>query len=81
MSGKPVITFRGSFAPLMSAIKIGPDVTRLTIDVPKSEQLNAIGLNDQTDARADQELAQRDGGLSWPLRAKHARLRGTAIVR
>lgn len=38
------ITFRGSFAPIMSAIKIGPEITRLTIDVPKSEQFNAVGL-------------------------------------
>jgi hypothetical protein len=41
---KTPIKFRGSFAPIMSAIKIGPEITRLTIDVPKSEQLNAVGL-------------------------------------
>ena len=44
MSNKARIIFHGSFAPIMSAIRIGPEITRLTVDVPQSEQLNAVGL-------------------------------------
>ena len=44
MSKELEITFRACFAQKMNAIQIGPDNTRLTIDIPASEQLNAIGL-------------------------------------
>lgn len=44
MSEEREIKFLGSFAQIMSAIRIGPEITRLTIDVPEMEQHNAIGL-------------------------------------
>lgn len=39
-----MIEFRCSIAPLQSAIKIGADTMRLTLEIPLSEIENAIGM-------------------------------------
>lgn len=44
MSAKQEIKFRGSLSPIMSAIKIGSDLMRISIDVPRSDLQKAIGL-------------------------------------
>lgn len=40
----PTLTFRGSIASLTGAIKIGPEVMRITLEVPSSEIENAIAV-------------------------------------
>jgi hypothetical protein len=46
---KKSITFRGQISPIMSAIRMGGDVMRISFDVPLTERENAIGLLALTD--------------------------------
>jgi hypothetical protein len=48
MSKKKII-FRGQISPIMSAIRMGGDVMRISFDVPLMERINAIGLLALTD--------------------------------
>ena len=43
-NGMDSATFRASFPPIQSAIKIGPEGMRLQLDVPESEMGEAIKL-------------------------------------
>jgi len=43
------IIFRGQISPIMSAIRMGSDITRISIDIPLTERINAIGLLALTD--------------------------------
>jgi hypothetical protein len=43
------IIFRGQISPIMSAIRMGGDVMRISFDVPLMERINAIGLLALTD--------------------------------
>lgn len=45
MSTHDKIEFRGSFSPIMTAIRTGPELMRLSIDVPLSERENAMALH------------------------------------
>lgn len=45
MSTHNKIEFRGSFSQIMAAIRTGPELMRLSIDVPLSERQNAMGLH------------------------------------
>ena len=41
---KPVVTFRAAFPAIQSAIKIGSDGMRITLDVPESDLEDAVAL-------------------------------------
>ena len=43
------ITFRCQLSPIMSAIRMGGDVMRVSLDIPMTERENAIGLLALTD--------------------------------
>lgn len=45
MSTQNKIEFRGSFSQIMAAIRTGPELMRLSIDIPLSERKNAMGLH------------------------------------
>jgi len=41
---KPVVSFRAAFPAIQSAIKIGSDGMRITLDVPESDLEDAVAL-------------------------------------
>ena len=63
------LKFRGQLSPIMSAIRMGGDVMRISIDVPMTERENAIGLLALTDQALVFEVAV-DGSPATPEKPK-----------
>lgn len=70
MSAQTKIKFRGQLSPIMSAIRLGSDVMRVSIDIPLTEREKAIGLLALTDQPLTFEVAVDSGPATQPKKER-----------